>query len=537
MSIWEDYQKVLLLGTQRSKVPELAVHLGLPQDIANHLQQLSPEAALCHGAQLLDFAQRIDVAPATGAFLALPAVPEETLPLAEATTLFEQLFQANDTAALQLFVKYGKGYRLPAVFLPQVLAHWNEYYNGLQQGLLPMLGQRGIWLAQLNPDWKSIVKRLVPSDITNEDQIWELGTVAEREEWLTRAFEADAEQAKQLVRSSWSQESATERKMWLGVWRRYITAADEDFWEAALQDRSKDVRSQAISGLQALPQSAWRRRMWARLQPCLPSREDPEWKLPTACTPDMVQDGIEAEVPKDKQIGERSWWLEQLVITATLELLGDPHTWCDWVEWHFQTYPKEAGVRYIFCRRMIEYAVYPSTLESRLLWYRVFEDRKLSWHEDQRTSERQVNDFLMHFLCNLPVKEREEQLYRNFEDPYYAPDYKSTWFYRVERAHYEAWSAEFSCFYAQAWYQIFLQHYAQEEIPSPYLVYNFMRIYSLRMQLHTSAYSIFNQPWPEGSLTKYKDLHVQYSHTLKFIELHARIQQLFLPASESPSEV
>lgn len=540
MSLWEDYQKVLLLGTQRSKVPELAVPLGLPQDIANHLQKLSPEAALCHGAQLLNLAQRIDVAPATGAFLALPAVPEETLPLlsAEAIALFKCLFDANNTDALKLFVHYAQGYRLPAVFLPQVLACWNKYYEVLHQGLLPMLGQRGIWLAQFNPDWQAIVKQYVLSSVVAEDTMWELGSLEERKEWLRQTFEADAERAKQQVRSSWSKESAVERKTWLEVWISYITSADEDFWEAALQDRSKGVQEVARRGMRRIPQSAWRRRMWARLQPCLPSREDPEWKLPTACTPDMVQDGIEVKVPKGIKRGERSWWLEQLATTATLDLLGDPHAWCDWIDENIQTYLKDKyspekdviSISY----DMISHATSASTQDSVLLWSQVFADRKIDQYHRF--------DWINIFLNALPLQQREEQLYKMFQNPYYAKNNYSMWHERTRMAYMYAelwnlWNEEFSCFWAKAWYHNVLQYAADPDSTSRHMCYLVDRVIHIVRKLHPSVYSILNQSVLKDTLAKFEGACEQFLNALKFIELHARIQQLFQPAPESPAEV
>jgi hypothetical protein len=113
-----------------------------------------------------------------------------------------------------------------------------------------------------------------------------------------------------------------------------LSAADEPFLEAALDDRSKDVRRHAADLLSRLPESALSARMVERLRPLLvwtPAQRARllpptvaraariEVTLPESCDAAMIRDGVEAKA--HPAVGEKAGWLLQMLSVVA------PATW------------------------------------------------------------------------------------------------------------------------------------------------------------------------------------------------------------------
>jgi Family of unknown function (DUF5691) len=100
-----------------------------------------------------------------------------------------------------------------------------------------------------------------------------------------------------------------------------LSGADESRLEAALDDRSGEVRRNAARLLAALTDSALSQRMRARLDPLLGYEAGAfVVTLPPECDDAMQRDGIVSEPPQGR--GRRTWWLEQMVAAV------DPRHWC-----------------------------------------------------------------------------------------------------------------------------------------------------------------------------------------------------------------
>jgi hypothetical protein len=101
-----------------------------------------------------------------------------------------------------------------------------------------------------------------------------------------------------------------------------LSIADEPFLEAALDDRSKEVRRVAADLLASLPDSRLCQRMVERLTSLVKFKKAVgrpyafDVSLPETCNADMQRDGIE---PKPRApIGERTWWLQQMISATPL---------------------------------------------------------------------------------------------------------------------------------------------------------------------------------------------------------------------------
>ena len=116
-----------------------------------------------------------------------------------------------------------------------------------------ILGVRGRWLAAKNPKWR---KYAGVNEAAEPD-----GALGDRR--IARATgarsgalrETDPGRARELVASTFAADPADQRAKFVGELARGLSMEDEPFLEAALDDRSKEVRRQAAELLRCLPES------------------------------------------------------------------------------------------------------------------------------------------------------------------------------------------------------------------------------------------------------------------------------------------
>ena len=210
--------------------------------------------------------------------------------------------------------------RLPEELLP-LLLEWGESNPSQIDLVLPVLGERGRWLARQAP-WAERTRAAVYIEALGLEQAgeaWQTESRAVREQLLRRLRLADPAAGRALVESTWKEDSADERAAFLEALKLSLSAADEPFVETALDDRAKSVRAAAAGLLACLDGSRLVQRQAARALACL------QWKpgsllhkakievaLPETCEKDMLRDGIE---PKRavKNRGEKADWLVQIL--------------------------------------------------------------------------------------------------------------------------------------------------------------------------------------------------------------------------------
>jgi hypothetical protein len=217
-----------------------------------------------------------------------------------------------------------EGYAAPAAALPALLDAARSRTD-LRSDALTLAGPRGLWLAALNPDWKFALRAgqgaaRVPDGPGAEEaarQLWEEGLFAERVALLTRTRLADPARGLALLVSSWRTERAEDRLLFVDALRTGLSAADEEFLEQTLADRSRNVRATAAELLSALPGSALAGRMAGRARSCVSVGPDGiTVEAPYECDAAMERDGVARKPPSGR--GERAWWLGQLVDAAPL---------------------------------------------------------------------------------------------------------------------------------------------------------------------------------------------------------------------------
>jgi hypothetical protein len=191
--------------------------------------------------------------------------PADTLPVCspQASRLLADVFDDRHADLLPEAIALLRraGHRLPPYLLPRAL---DAGAPDLRAALLPVLGERGRWLARHNPAWSWVAEadlRFADTLPPNAETIWQEGTPAQRLAILTKLRETNPTQARDWLIATWKAERADTRATLLGTLETNLSIEDEAFLDAAIDDRSEKVRNTAIPLLARLPDSAFAARL------------------------------------------------------------------------------------------------------------------------------------------------------------------------------------------------------------------------------------------------------------------------------------
>lgn len=312
MTMWKEIIKTAIIGTERQP-------LALPQSsnaTGTLLAQLDPndrERTLLSAAALVLLHTQAGRVAATFAQPTMPQCEaEDLLPCSPQSAQHLSMIlngQYKEVLPEWLTALGARQRRVPEEYLPALLDA-----GRMQSALCPLiasvLGKRGVWLAQHNPEWSYVAN-------TTDNSAWETGNRAARLAFLQKLRTEDPTQARELLSATWQQEPPEERAAFIETLRVNLSLADEPFLESALDDRRKEVRRVAADLLASLPDSALCQRMIERVQPLVTVTKKRSGQerltviLPEECTKEMGRDGIEAKPPPGK--GQKAWWLQQML--------------------------------------------------------------------------------------------------------------------------------------------------------------------------------------------------------------------------------
>ncbi|MBC6460411.1 DUF5691 domain-containing protein [Actinomadura sp. HBU206391] len=316
MNAWTEHVSAALLGTQRRPAPRLPE---APEDAADPAGRLLDQAAVLtvrrRAGLIAGTAEPIAPAPAENA----PPVPPE------ATRRLRQILAGERARVLPEWLERtaGLGYRVPAGLLPDLLEK-GRTDRTLRPLIARAAGRRGVWLALQNTDWAYLVA-VGGEDAADDPGGWETGTRARRIAHLVRLRATDPPAALAALRATWDREPAPDRAVFLATFERGLSAGDEEFLEAALDDRGQDVRRIAADLLARLPGSAYGRRMAERARACLRGEHRTvrlraqQWIVvepPAGHDDTMQRDGIPFHAAE--RIGNRAGWLREVLARTPL---------------------------------------------------------------------------------------------------------------------------------------------------------------------------------------------------------------------------
>ncbi|TPG63787.1 DUF5691 domain-containing protein [Hymenobacter nivis] len=304
--------RIGLLGTRQSgEVLPALPGITTPAD--------GPEQRLLLGAGALALMQKAGFRPpaAAGAPPA-PAPAEAWQPLGPLGT---ECFRA--LLAGSRFVAFRTGYwtqmeehkRLVPPGLLVAALNNADFRLHLPGTMSALLGERGQWLAQQNPDWHAV---LMPRHTSRDPATWETGNLHQRRFFIELLHKDDPEQARQLLAAALPAEPAATQAALLGELEHTVTAADAPLLLSYLTSKSKEVRQTVVPLLVRLPGAELVERLWQRALPLLTmkrpllGRNKLLVELPEAWDKAWQADGIEQKTTSFEG-GERAGWLGQLL--------------------------------------------------------------------------------------------------------------------------------------------------------------------------------------------------------------------------------
>jgi hypothetical protein len=313
---WQELSATALVGTTRRATLPIA-----PAPLAQLLTELgSADAAtaLLAAAAATTQYRAVGKLPLLLEAAGAPPAPADELPPCSAVAAGHlAAILAGPRALLPewLAALQYAGRRPPDAALPDLL-QLARNDAALSPAIRAVLGPRGRWLAEQNPQWRALgLETAVDLAEDALDTRWQTSSHGERIALLRGLRATQAERALHLIQSTWAQEKAAERAAFIETLAIGLSAADEVLLEAALDDRSKEVRSRAAGLLAQLPGSQLAQRFAARGLAQLRYRGGLlariEVQLPDACDKAMQRDGVQPTPPTG--LGERAWWLSEIV--------------------------------------------------------------------------------------------------------------------------------------------------------------------------------------------------------------------------------
>ncbi|MFN7928964.1 MAG: DUF5691 domain-containing protein [Blastocatellia bacterium] len=312
--MWQDILKTALVGTERTALT-LPPRNDAVGELLAKLDVNARESALLSAAATIALYERAGQLPVTNQQpLPAPAETDDAPCCSDRAAHHLSLLLSNDDyreMQREWFTTLAQaGKRVPESWLV-VLLKLGKTDSFLRESIVQVIGKRGAWVAQQNPDWNYVLGEL-------DEAVWETGAAPMRLALLKKLRATDPTHARELVALTWAQETPEERAAFVAAFADSLSLADEAFLEAALDDRRKEVRQAAAALLARLPVSAYVQRMIARVKPLLTFRrkfigkDKIEIALPTECDKAMKRDGIEPK-PSYANVGEKAWWLQQML--------------------------------------------------------------------------------------------------------------------------------------------------------------------------------------------------------------------------------
>ena len=252
--------------------------------------------------------------------------PAEAAPAcsAEAAEILDRLLAAQRSEVLREALERLRlaGLRLPHALLPAAL---RIQPKELRPAVAAVLGERGPWLAEQNPDWG-----WATPESGDDETIWEEGALGERVFALRRVRGRDAGLGLAWVEDVWRAEKAEGRAAMVAALETGLSSGDEGFLERALDDRSVRVREAASAILVRIPESDYAGRAAARADAILTRYEPPAGGLRGVAAglsrrgragklevrpPDQLDEGWRRDLPSSDKppqgVGQKAWRITQ----------------------------------------------------------------------------------------------------------------------------------------------------------------------------------------------------------------------------------
>jgi hypothetical protein len=260
---WDELMAAALIGTDRRAVVA-SVPEGSPSGLEATLAERGPEDRLLGSAAAWTVARRAGAMGGPAGNEAGVAAADDERAIAPSTRL-RMLLEGDHPSLLPewLALATERGLRPPPELLPGLLDHAAGDAS-LHAAVGAAAGPLGHWLAERAPRWGFV--RGAGDDV---DPVWARGEQAERRALFERLRRGDPVAARELLESTFAEETWEDRAAFIATLGHGLSDADEPFLEAALDDTRKVVRTSAATLLAGLPTSRLAARMAERTTPLM----------------------------------------------------------------------------------------------------------------------------------------------------------------------------------------------------------------------------------------------------------------------------
>lgn len=324
---WETLVANALIGTDR-QTPQLPTSEGQLQALLSQVPS-DPEATLLQSAGILASYQQAGQCPLPNKGQ-LPDLcpPERVSRCSDQThqhlqTILSGEYKEVLSELLRLMAQAHQ--HIPAETLPTLLEK-GRGKTELRPSIQAVIGERGRWLARHNSAWAYAAGQILPQTDTGEidqeavENLWKTFDHTLRVDLLKTFRSLNPPAAREILATTWKQEKAKDRAIFIAALKTHLSLADEPFLEAALCDRTQDVRTCAGDLLAHLPESQYCQRMTERVQTYIQfegdtvtiqlPKDDGSWK----------DEGLE---PLSGKLGKRASLLMQIVAAVPLRVWSD----------------------------------------------------------------------------------------------------------------------------------------------------------------------------------------------------------------------
>jgi hypothetical protein len=227
-----------------------------------------------------------------------------------------------------------KQWIFPPNLLPNLLVYCKSRKE-LHPLFAQIIGKRGFWLAEWNPEWAYIRKQLV--NLSEED--WETGNSAQRLGYLYTLRSKDAAAARKLIEEAWKTESLQQKMDLLDIFSQNLSAEDEVFLSSLLsEEKAKEIKRKVALLLGKIPHSSLQKRMENRVKQWISITKTAlgitkiDILLPEMCTSEMELDGI--DIKSKGFTSSRQGWVAQGISILSPNVLFEENenTLSDWIK-------------------------------------------------------------------------------------------------------------------------------------------------------------------------------------------------------------
>lgn len=261
---WESLLKQSFMGLDRKHQSDPAIQTALSQVFSGLPPDMDPKEQIA----LLASLKKVNLKAESLSDSELNLAPQQSLPVADGLM---ELVKKYGSKLMTLFLpeilsclKQAKQ-SVPFYFLPETIEYLMEKPMVLPQ-FYPVLGNRGHWLIQLNPEWQSIQPSLLLEALEQERLgSWKAQSKLIKQGVFPLLFQDEPQNAWIVFRHFWDLSSLPEKKQLLHFLEHRVRPEYQDFLENLLDSKSLEIRRLSASLLAELPESGWSHRIKNRL--------------------------------------------------------------------------------------------------------------------------------------------------------------------------------------------------------------------------------------------------------------------------------